>query len=201
MRKLQNITFVSGIQDELINIATTCLIEEKNHNSFQIDEMQIKPCIAYDQALKAYSGYIDEEFRDENNGKFVASHLLVFLLKCLSNDNKFIVAYYFTGNSIKAEAFWNVTKRIISKVESNGKILIHNVCTDMGPSNQAMWRFAKIKSTKEELISYCKHPTDTDKFNRSLFFIADPTHLVKNLRNILLNNNILFCIFRARIQS
>ncbi len=87
MGRLQNISFNSGIQEELIKIASTSIHQGIVHCSSQIDEMQIRPAITYDPGLKTFSGYIDKVFMRDNR-KSVATHLLVFMLRSLISDQK-----------------------------------------------------------------------------------------------------------------
>jgi len=149
--------------------------------------MQIKPSINYDKGTKSFSGFISDEFNCENENS-VASHLLVYMLRSLYSDNKLVTAYYLTGKSIDGTNFWRTTKQVISTIEENKKFKVHSVVTDMGPSNRAMWRAANIHSDRDSTSCFTVHPNDSQ---RSLFFLADPTHLIKSLRNLLLKNNII----------
>ncbi len=187
MQRLQNINIIPGIQTELIEIASSCLNEDIIHCSLQIDEMQIKPSINYDKGTKSFSGFISDEFNCENENS-VASHFLVYMLRSLYSDNKLVTAYYLTGKSIDGTNFWKTTKQVISTIEENKKFKVHSVVTDMGPSNRTMWRAANIHSDRDSTTCFTVHPNDSQ---RSLFFLADPTHLIKNLRNLLLKNNII----------
>jgi hypothetical protein len=149
--------------------------------------MQIRPAITYDPGLKTFSGYIDKWFM-QDNGKSVATHLLVFMLRSLISDHKLIAAYYFTGNSTNCQMFRNTVQNVIKSVESFGKFKIHSVVNDMGPLNQSMWKSANIHSKRDSTSVSAIHPYD---LSRKLFFIADPTHLIKNLRNLLLTHDII----------
>ena len=58
----------------------------------------------------------------------------------------------------------------------------------MGASNQAMWANAGITCTKFALHNSIEHPCNS---NQRLVFLADVPHLLKNIRNSLLVNNIV----------
>jgi hypothetical protein len=187
MYRIENLNLIPGIQTELLEISSKCSPNEIIHCSLQIDEMQIRPSITYDKALKVYSGYISKEFKNEINDS-VATHLLAYMMRSLFSDHKLVVAYYFTGNSINGQSLWEVTQKVIESIEKNNNFRIHSIVTDMGPSNRSMWKCANIISNRLSINCFTKHPVELE---RSLFFIADPTHLIKNLRNLLLKNDII----------
>jgi hypothetical protein len=171
MERLKNIHFSSGIQDELIKIVSSCISDQFVHCSLQIDEMQIQPCITYDNNSKTYSGFVNKEFV-ENNEKLVATHVLVYLLRDLKSDNKLIPAFYFTGNSVNGEKFWNTTQDVIKNVENNSKFRVHALVTDMCPANQSLWKAANIHSTRKSLSYVREYPCDNQRglFQRTWAF-------------------------------
>jgi hypothetical protein len=60
--------------------------------------------------------------------------------------------------------------------------------SDMGPANQDMWKFVGIRSSRDSLTNFIAHPV---RENCKLYFMADPPHLLKNIRNCLLSQNII----------
>ena len=94
--------------------------------------------------------------------------------------------FFFSGASLKRDPFWNFTRKIIVASESVGlKVLA--VTTDMGPANTGLWNHVGIQSTRTTLTSAVVHPCADD---RSLYFIADPPHLLKNLWNCILAHEV-----------
>jgi len=91
-----------------------------------------------------------------------------------------------SGASLKREPFWNFTRRVIEASESAG-FKIQGVTTDMGPANTAVWNHTGIESTCSKLTAGVLHPCAAD---RTLYFIADPPHLLKNLWNCLLTHEV-----------
>jgi len=57
----------------------------------------------------------------------------------------------------------------------------------MGPANTALWNHVGIESTRSKITSAVVHPCAAD---RSLYFVADPPHLLKNLWNCVLVHQI-----------
>jgi hypothetical protein len=67
--------------------------------------------------------------------------------------------------------------------------LFVRVCvTDMGASNQDVWRHVGIKSTRTVLQNSIAHPCQP---SARLYFMADVPHLLKSVRNCLLTQSIL----------
>ena len=94
--------------------------------------------------------------------------------------------YLFSGASLKNDPFWNFTKRVIEASESAG-LQVLAVTTDMGPANTGLWNHVGIQSTRSILTSAVVHPCAAD---RSLYFVADPPHLLKNLWKCVLTHEV-----------
>ncbi|KYQ48571.1 hypothetical protein ALC60_12384 [Trachymyrmex zeteki] len=77
---------------------------------------------------------------------------------------------------------------IIQKVETG--LYVHCITNDMGPNNLAMWRkfFVGCAGRYSTITNSITHPVDN---NRKLWFIADPDHLLKNLKFCLINNKTI----------
>jgi hypothetical protein len=58
----------------------------------------------------------------------------------------------------------------------------------MGAVNKGMWNSAGIKANRGYVKSSIEHPSFS---NQDLYFFADVPHLLKNVRNCLLSNNII----------
>ncbi len=84
--------------------------------------------------------------------------------------------------------FWNTVQNVIKSIESFGKFKVHSGVNEMGPLNQSMWKSANIHSKRDSTSVSAIHPNDQ---SRNLFFIADPAHLIKNLRNLLLTHDVI----------
>ena len=80
-----------------------------------------------------------------------------------------------------------VTKEVIEAVENVG-FFVRACISDMGSSNQDMWKFIGIRSTRENITNFITHPT---REGCKLYFMADPPHLLKNIRNCLLAQTLV----------
>jgi hypothetical protein len=94
-----------------------------------------------------------------------------------------IPAFFFTRNSVDGAKLDEPTKKVIKAAEENSNFKIHPIVTDMGSSNVSMWNRSKINQNN----IFTRHPNDS---NRSLFYFADPCHLIKNFLDQLLNQVI-----------
>jgi hypothetical protein len=79
-----------------------------------------------------------------------------------------------------------VTRQIIEEAHNIG-LTVRACVSDMGPSNQDLWKHIGIVSNRSELVSFIDHPFVA---GTRLHFLADPPHLLKNIRNCLLTQTI-----------
>jgi len=67
--------------------------------------------------------------------------------------------------------------------------LFVRVCvSDMAAVNQDMWKAVGVCSTRNTLQHFIQHPCNPQQ---RLYFMADPPHLLKNVRNCLLAQSII----------
>ncbi|XP_023212075.1 uncharacterized protein LOC111614933, partial [Centruroides sculpturatus] len=114
-----------------------------------------------------------------------ASQAFVFVLGGITSRWKQTVAYFFSGNSCKGVVLHDIILSIIKEAEDIGLKIICITC-DMASANRAMWKAFGINVGKyAETINKIVHPYDS---SRSIYFIADLPHILKNFRAPLLNN-------------
>lgn len=134
--------------------------------------------------------------------KFSANHAMIFLLAGLASRWKQVVRYEFTSGSIHSQVFKSIIEDIIKKAEGIG-LQVHAVTTDMGGSNQSMWkqfginisRYSTIEqSTIEQptieqptIRTFCEHPCDN---SRRLYFFPVAVHIYKNIKCSLVINKV-----------
>ena len=96
-----------------------------------------------------------------------------------------ILAY---GKAIVNVKF-NLIMDIIQKAHSIG-LHVLSVRSDMGSSNRAMWKTFGISCTKDgKVTASWQHPLEP---TRKLFFLVDVPHIIKNMRSVLVKNNIIY---------
>ena len=192
-RQIQCASFAPGIQHDVLQWLQRKMSAAKESDKLcvlLVDEMQLKARVEFDKGLRHIVGYVSPETlpADAATGadKELASHAMVFMLRGLTASWKQTVAYLFTGASIKRQPFWDFVKVVIEASEAAG-FRIQGVTSDMGPANTALWHHIGIESTRSKVTSAVLHPCAPD---RSLYFIADPPHLLKNLWNCLLTHQV-----------
>lgn len=192
-RRIQTATFSPGIQHDVLGWLKLKMSDTKQSERLcvlLIDEIQLKSRIEFDQGLRRIVGYVSPETLSVDAapgaGEEFATHALVFMVRGMTTSWKQTVAYLFTGTSLRREPFWNFTKQVIEASESAG-LQVQAVTTDMGPANVGLWNHVGIESTRHKITPSVIHPSSTD---RSLYFIADPPHLLKNLWNCLLVHEV-----------
>jgi hypothetical protein len=109
------------------------------------------------------------------------------MVRGLTSNWKQVVAYYLTGSSVSGIAMWQLTKSIIESL-IGCNINVRTVVSDMGASNRAVWKVAGIVANRDRVQSSIPHPSYPEQ---DLYFFADIPHLLKNIRNCLLVNDIL----------
>lgn len=185
-RKLQNISFQSGILDEvfkMMSIKIVSLNDKQTDCVLILDEMFLTEGLIYDVATKSFIGNVT---LPDHEG--VANHGLVFMLGGISSRWKQTVAYYFTSNSVNGHTLKPIMNNIILKAESIGLRVI-SVTSDMGASNKTMWTSYGINcSFGNNINNSIQHPYDPE---RKIFFLPDVPHVFKNIKQALINNKVI----------
>jgi hypothetical protein len=136
-RRLENLKFYSGILTEVFEFLYIKVQSFNDHEKdcmLVMDECAITEGNQYDSALNKYFG---EVTLPEHVA--LANHVLVFMLGDVNTRWKQVVAYYFTGNSVNGQIFADIIKEIFENSKRIG-LNILSVTSDMGGSNQALWR-------------------------------------------------------------
>lgn len=186
-RRLQNLKFDSGILDEVYDFlkrkVESFKCEYERECVLIMDEMAITPTSFYDTSLNKYIGNVT---LPEHKG--VATNVMVFMLGGITSRWKQTVGYYFTGKSVNGIVYDRIIKDIIAKSEEIG-LKIVSIISDMGSSNQALWRNWNIQAKQHsEVRNSIPHPYDS---TRKIYIVPDPVHLFKNMKNMLMTNKVL----------
>lgn len=142
-----------------------------------IDETAIKPQVTVDPKTGNFKGYVSQHLVAERSD-VVADHAFVVMLRFTKIKWKIVVAYYFTAKSLDVSMLKQELLQVMQKIESKG-IKILGIVSDMGPSNQSLWRELGFSAESSNLRATIPHPLEP---RRTLAIFPDPTHLIKNLR-------------------
>lgn len=139
--------------------------------SLLFDEINLTSEVHYDPHSDYFKGLADDGvIRDPVE----AVSALVMMITWINKKMKQTIGYWFlgkTGNTIKTH---NIVKYAIEKVSSTGLIVKSVVC-DQGPRNKSLPKALGI--TIEKPFFFIKGIPD------KIFFLFDPPHLFKSLRN------------------
>jgi len=189
-RRLENFQFEPGLSEKMFEF-----LENKKHlfkNDTDIecglifDEMSITPQQCYNSATGSFIGKIT--FPNDKANDKIATHALVFMLVGIGNRWKHVVGYHFTGNSFNPETLKQIIFQIINKTEEKG-YHVNFITSDMGSGNTGLWRILGISTGRHsEIVNYVTHPFDA---SRNLYIIGDLPHVFKNLKQALINNEVI----------
>lgn len=99
-----------------------------------------------------------------------------------------MVVYEYTPDGFNGTRLKPIIETIIKKAESVG-LRVHSITSDMGSTNQVIWRAFNIGLHRHSTIrNSVSHPMDN---TRKLYFFADSPHLLKNLRTAIINNKLI----------
>lgn len=139
--------------------------------SLLFDEINLTPEVHYDPSSDYFKGLADDGVTRDS---VEATSALVLMITWINKKMKQTIGYCFlgkTGNTIKTH---DIVKYAIEKVSSTGLIIKSVVC-DQGPRNKSLPRALGV--TMEKSFFFIKEIPD------KIFFLFDPPHLLKSLRN------------------
>ncbi|KAK8762028.1 hypothetical protein V5799_026701 [Amblyomma americanum] len=184
-KHIEDIKFTPGILEEVFPALASKVAtfhNEERYAVLMLDEIQLTPGLDYDITTRSVIGRPTLPSSDPSAEPVLATHALVFMLGGIASRWKQTVAYHFTAESFDAAKVLDLLFEIIRRCESIG-LSVDCITSDMGGGNQAIWRLRGIMATKYgRPRTTCPHPCGN---NRSLHFLADAPHLLKNLRGHL----------------
>lgn len=180
----QAVRFAAGLNQLILNFLK---IKAENMSARQkrciitFDEMSILKCFEYSKSLDIVEGFEDLGVDSKIKRKLVGTHGFVVMLRGLYSSWKFPLSYYITHNGMEPEIIKEVIEKTVEKtveVGLNPKLLIG----DQGPQNQ------KYYSKELKISPDC---VEVEIAGNEIFCIFDPPHLMKSLRNNMLNGNFI----------
>jgi hypothetical protein len=93
-----------------------------------------------------------------------------------------------TGVSVSGHVLWELTENIVQLLSNNGMNVRAVIVFDMGAANKRMRKAAGIIVKRDSVKSRIPH---SFFIQQELYFLADVPHLLKNVRNCLLSNDII----------
>lgn len=143
-----------------------------------VDEMSIKYSLEYNKSLDMIEGY--EDLGHLGRSSRPAKLAFVIMIRGLYNKWKLPMSYFLSSTGVKGDVMAEIMKNCISELIEIGFNPVCITC-DQGTANRKM--FAIFNATSEK-------PYTTIE-GKKIYLIYDVPHLLKSIRNNLLNGNIL----------
>ena len=183
--------FSSKVDEHLLDVAF--LSNSLNKYVFLVmDEMHIKHDLVYDKHNGSLIGFVDlgntnnqliefeKALSADKTERTLASTMLVFMVRGLLC--KFNYPYVqFASNDICGNQMFDPMWEAVARLEKLGFCVLGLTCDGASP-NRRLW---KLHSSSNELVY--KVPNVFANDGRDFYFISDPPHLLKTIRNSFCN--------------
>lgn len=181
--------FQHEVNQQLIDeVNLDVLPEERRYVALLIDEMKIKEGLVYNKYSGEMIGFTnlgdinDQLLRlEEGDSEHppIATHILALMVRGILFKLEFPYAHFGT-QGITAEILFPIVWEAVRLLESSGlKVLC--ITADGASPNRKFFRMHRSGSDPSSITYKTRNPYAKD--NRWLFFIADPPHLMKTVRN------------------
>ena len=170
-----------------------------------LDEMYVKESLVYDKHTGSLTGYSDmgdvnnlfaeleEEKKSSVSRRPLAKCVLVFMVRGLFNRLKFPYVHFPTTSTTGAELF-PILRKMISRLTRLG-LRIMTVTCDGASENRLLFSLHDEKNNK---TAYKINNVYTNE-GHPIFFISDPSHLIKTIRNCFSRGKLLVCIAKFMV--
>lgn len=140
------------------------------------DELSIKKWLEYNSKKDMVEGFVD--LGEEGRSAAAANHALVFMMRGRQYNWRQPISYYLASNSVAGDVLVPIILKVLDFIESAGFIVKSKVC-DLGKPNERAVKLLGITPERPYI----------ERFGRKIFFNYDPPHLIKCLRNNMLNHD------------
>ena len=165
-----------------------------------IDEVHIKDDLVYDKHSGVLIGFVnlgdinnhllqyEASFSEDCSTRSLAKSMLVYMIRGLFSNLNFPYAQFACSNltgDLLFDPFWEA----ISRLERQDIRVLALTC-DGASTNRRLWKLhSKGEKITHKVTNIFAHP------ERDLFFISDPPHLMKTIRNCWWNSkrNLWVC--------
>lgn len=163
---------------QILKLKTNTMSKQMKECVLLFDGMSIKKAIEYSKAKDLIEGF--EDLGELGRKPILAKEALVLMLRGIYSNWKIPIAFYFTENGVKCNELIAILKKLLSSLKDIGLNPLATIC-DQGAVNQQVCRTLNISIEKPYW-----------ELNGSKFFwIFDAPHLIKSVRNNLLNSDFV----------
>ena len=155
-----------------------------------MDEMKVQENLIWDKHSGDIIVYVDLGDKELNlatlKSDYIASHMLVFLVRSIVNPLKLSLGNFATTTAPSPQLFplfW----KAVSILEDNCNLKVVGVTSDGASPNRRMYRMhlrmTKIEDVNNDVDVTYKTRNIVADDNRLIYFISDPPHLIMTARN------------------
>lgn len=162
------------------------------------DEMSLEAGLHYDPQKDIIFGM--EDLGEDKRHISFADHVLTFMIKGIRKTYNQPISFYFVNGTIKTKDLVCTLKNVIKTLTNIGLEIIATV-SDQGSTNVAAINYLRLESMKlsqSENIENFYGGNIIDDYE--IIHIYDPPHLLKSIRNNLLNKSVQFT-WRGKTQT
>ena len=179
-RWLEGMKFNPGFQNGILDIMQERvgkMSEMEKVCSLLIDEVSLKEALSYNQSDDLLEGLEDFGFLGRTQN--IANTALVFMVRGIASNWKQPICYFLARNQTTSDNLTILVKECLQRLYDIGLVVKSCVC-DQGSNNRRL--FADLGIKIENPFYMCGQ--------EKVYFMYDPPHLLKSVRNNLLNHPI-----------
>ena len=183
-----------GFQEEILKdlIKTTRdYLGSQHFVVLLLDEMKIREKLVFDKHAGSLTEFIDlcdpeiNFLSIEKNANSLATHDLVFMLRGITTELKYIFDYFATNNVTTGQLlFWDA----VGLLELRCNLWVIAATSDGASSNRRLYRIHSELHDNLILGSICHKTVNLFADDRYIYFLSDAPHLLKTARNCLYNS-------------
>ena len=155
------------------------------------DEMKIKEDLVYNKHTSQIMGYVnlgntEQQLRsleedDQSIANNVATHMLQFMVRGLSQRLEYPVAHFATA-TLTAEQLYPMVWEVVGKLEASDlKVMV--ITADGASANRKCFRLHQDPSGSNVYSGVVYKTVNVHAPEREVFFMSDVPHLLKTTRN------------------
>lgn len=153
-----------------------------------LDEISLSEGIKLNSKTLKIDGFVNlGEYTPEHLRSIAADHALVFMFQPFQGPWVQVVGQFLSKSAVTSEILHKLIMECIILIEKSG-FFVDVVVSDGAQWNRGVWTKFGISETQ----CSCEHPYD---FDRRLWFISDFPHLLKCLRNKIMEKEIFWVIY------
>ena len=165
-----------------------------------LDQMYVKESLVFDKHTGSLTGYADlgevnnlftelEEEKKSGTPKWpLAKCILVFMIRGLFTSLKFPYVH-FPASSTKGPELYPILRKVIARLTRLGLEVLTVTC-DGASENRLLF---SLHDENNDKTAY-KIKNVYAKRSSSIFFISDPSHLIKTIRNCFSRGKLWVCV-------